>query len=72
MPQQAWGIGVTTRLISVPEIYCPAPEHFREYASITNERFDKIKFAKPNELTLLIYMMDERFIRIPEVNKLII
>jgi hypothetical protein len=34
-------------------------------------RLDKIRFVKPSELPLWVFMMDKQFIRTPEVSKLI-
>jgi hypothetical protein len=36
-----------------------------------NPRLDKIRFVKPSELPLWVYIMDERVIRTPEISKLI-
>ena len=36
-----------------------------------NPRLDKIRFVKPSELPLWVYIMDERVIRTPETSKLI-
>lgn len=71
MPEEARPIGVTPRVLSAPEIHRPAPQHFHQHAPTINPRLDKIRFVKPSELPLWVYMMDEQFIRTPEVSKLI-
>ena len=68
MPEEARAIGVPPRLLSAPEIHRPAPQHFHQHAPTINQRLDKIRFVKLNELPLLVYMMDEHFIRTPEVS----
>jgi len=40
-------------------------------APTVNPRLDKIRFVKPSELPLWVYIMDEQFIRTPEISKLI-
>ena len=71
MPEAARPIGVTPRMVSTSEIHRPAPQHFHQHAPTINQRLDKIRCVKLNELPLLVYMMDEHFIRTPEVSKLI-
>lgn len=71
MPEEARPIGVTPRVLSAPEIHRPAPQHFHQHAPTINPCLDKIRFVKPSELPLWVYMMDEQFIRTPEVSKLI-
>jgi hypothetical protein len=68
---EARPIGVPPRLPSAPEINRPAPQHFPQYAPTINPRLDKIRFVKPSELPLWVYIMDEQFIRTPGVSKLI-
>ena len=40
-------------------------------APTVNPRLDKIRFVKPSELPLWVYIMYERIIRTPEISKLI-
>ena len=40
-------------------------------APTVSPRLDKIRFVKPSELPLWVYIMDERVIRTPEISKLI-
>lgn len=40
-------------------------------APTVSPHLDKIKFGKPSELPLWVYIMDERVIRTPEISKLI-
>jgi len=51
------------------------PSYKTEYqvktAPTFNLRLDKIRFVKPSELPLWVYIMDERVIRTPEISKLI-
>lgn len=71
MPTESRSIGVPPRLPSAPEINRPATQHFHQYALTINPRLDKIRFVKPSELPLWVYIMDEQFIRTPEVSKLL-
>jgi len=71
MPTEARPIGVPGRLPSAPEIHRPAPQHFHQHAPTVNPRLDKIRFIKPSELPLCVYMMDEQFLRTLKVGKLI-
>ena len=51
----------------------PAYEHPFEVkiGPTVSPRLDKIRFVKPSELPVCIYMMDKRFLNTPEVSKLI-
>jgi hypothetical protein len=71
MPYKAEAIGVSPILPSAPEIHRPALQTVPQHAPIINPRLDKIRFVKPSELPLWIYIMDEQFIRTPKVSKLI-
>ena len=71
MPTEARPIGVTPIVTSAPEIHRTAPQHFYQHAPTVNPRLDKIRFIKPSELPLCVYMMDEQFLRTPKVSKLI-
>ena len=71
MPTEARAIGVPPRLPSATEIHRPALQHVHQHAPTINPRLDKIRFVKPSELPLWVYIMDEQFIRTPEVSKLI-
>ena len=71
MPKEARPIGVSVRLPSAPEINRPATQHFHQHAPTVNPRVDKIRFVKPSELPLWVYMMDEQVIKTPEISKLI-
>ena len=71
MPEKARSIGVTPRVRSTLEIYRPAPQYFHQYVPTINPRLDKITFIKLNELPLWVYMMDEQFIKTPQVSRLI-
>jgi hypothetical protein len=71
MPKEARPIGVPPIVTSAPEIHRLAPQHFHQHAPTVNPRLDKIRFIKPSELPLCVYMMDEQFLRTPKVSKLI-
>lgn len=71
MPTEARPIGISPIITSAPEIHRTAPQQFHQHASTVNPRLDKIRFPKPSELPLCVYMMDERFIRTPEVSEMI-
>ena len=71
MPTETRPIGVTPIFTSAPEIHLTAPQHFHQHAPTVNPRLDKIRFIKPRELPVCIYIMDKRFLNTPEVSKLI-
>ena len=71
MPNESKAVGVSPRFITVPEIHRPAVQTVPQHAPMINPRVDKIRFVKPSELRLWIYIMDEQFIRTSKVNKLI-
>ena len=53
------------------EIYRVDLPHFYQQTEIVYPRLDKINFIKPRQLPLYIYMIDEQFLIILKVRKLI-
>ena len=69
-PSEAMGLSIApTPVVKVQPNYKHTYE--MKVAPTVSPRLDKIRFVKPSELPLWVYMMDEQFIRTPEVSKLI-
>ena len=56
MPTEARSIGVLVRLYSAPEINCPAPQYFYQYAPTVNPGVDKIIMITNNKMIPLTYI----------------
>ena len=71
MPNKSEAIGVSPILHSAPEIHRPARQTVPQHAPIINPRLDKIRFVKPSELPLWIYIRDDQFLRTSKVSQII-
>jgi hypothetical protein len=71
IPNESKAVGVSPIPHSATEIHRSARQTVPQPVPIINQRLDKIRFVKPNESPLWIYIMDDQFLRTLKLKQII-
>lgn len=70
-PSESKAIGIPLRVSSVPEINRPVTQHSYQYAPTVIPKLDKVTFSNYTQLPTFLYLIDDKFIKTPQIHKLI-